>query len=73
MNVNHQAFPGLRLEYGNNLQKCNTLLGNELKTIQNLYQIDVKSSYISREKIRYYRVVAKYSSRSIDKAWNPAI
>ena len=73
MNVNHQAIPGLRLENKNNLQKCNTLLGNELKTIQNLYQIDVKSSYISREKMRYNRVVAKYSSRSVDKAWNPAV
>ena len=73
MNVNHQAIPGLRLENKNNLQKCNTLLGNELKTIQNLYQIDVKSSYISREKMRYNRIVAKFSSRSADKAWNPAM
>ena len=73
MNSNYLAIPGLRLEHNNNFQKCELLLGNELKTIQNNFQIDVKSTFISKKKMKYTRVMTKYGSRSVDKAWNPAI
>ena len=73
MNTGCQALPGLRLEYGNNANKCNSLLGNELNTIQNIFQISVKNSYLPRDKIKYNRIVSKYTSRSVDKEWNPMI
>ena len=71
MNTACQALPGLRLEYGNNANKCNSLLGNELKAIENTFQISVKNSYLPRAKIRYFKLDPKYSSRKADKEWNP--
>ena len=73
MNTECQARAALRLEYENNANKCNSLLGNELKTIENTFQISVKNSYLPRDKIKYHRIVAKHKSRSVDKEWNPMI
>ena len=71
MKAEFWAIPGLRLESGNDFEKCNLLLGNELKTLQNIFQINVKSDFISKEKVRYFRMKAKYSSRHSDDEWNP--
>ena len=73
INMNCQALPGLRLENNNNAGKCRALLGNELNTIQNTFQIKIVNHYLSTDKIKYSRIVTKYSSRPVDKEWNPSI
>ena len=71
MNKHNQALPDLRLEHGNHVIPCNIILGNELITIQNTYQIKIKSSYLTRKDFKYARIVAKHPTRIVDKTWKP--
>ena len=73
MSRKHVATPDLRLESGNDEKKCNVILGNELKSIQNLYQIDVKNNYLLKEKYIYQKIKARFQSRPDDLEWDPWI
>ena len=65
------ATPDLRLENGNDVKKCDTILGNELKSIQNIYQIDVISTYLLKEKYMFAKIKARFQSRPEDQEWDP--